>query len=340
MADIFATLGPACMEAETLSAMVQAGMTGLRLNLNHRQLKQSLPQIEAARSAACCLHKPLKLLVDLQGQSLRIGLLPAPVQLQAGETVIFGQNGIPVPKEIYDMAGPGSCFWLSDGRIRVRVDKKEAALLVCSVLQGGLLESRKSIAPENTSVQLPALTAADRECIATMRDTGVDAVMVPFVTERRQLTKIREALDTARCEGTKLWAKVENRAGVENIKEWIDLADYVVIARGDLGNAYPLEHIPVLQAEIGSLCRQKGKPFTVATGLMHSMLQSRTPTRADVSDVFHAVTDGAEGVMLTDETAVGAYPAEAVSFTARAVREAELFCVNRAKTLSFEGKMY
>ena len=191
-----------------------------------------------------------------------------------------------------------------------------------TVLRGGMLASRKSIALPGLDLHLPPLTAADRDNLALAREYGVTGVMQPFVRCRADLQALREALDENGGTEIRIFAKIENREGVAHLEELLPAADEIVIARGDLGNSGPLWELPALQKTIAAACRSAGKPFMVVTQMLASMERSPVPTRAEVSDIFNAVLDGAASVMLTGETAVGAYPVDAIRYLAQTVREA------------------
>ncbi len=320
MVDIYGTLGPACASADTLEAMLRQGMTGVRLNLSHVTLPEAAPMVEALHEAGRRCGCAPKLLIDMQGPELRICSLPAPIELREGETVPLSF----VPAPIRETIGAGQEILLDDGKLLLRaVDGEKAA-----VLRGGLLASRKSIALPGLDLHLPPLTAADRDNLALARACGVTGVMQPFVRCRADLEALREALDENGGAEIRIFAKIENREGVAHLEELLPAADEIVIARGDLGNSGPLWELPALQKTIAAVCRSAKKPFMVVTQMLASMERSPVPTRAEVSDIFNAVLDGAASVMLTGETAVGAHPVAAIRYLVQTVREAENY-VNR-----------
>ena len=325
MTDVFATLGPACASSAVLKDMLAAGMTGLRLNLNHGRLSETMPLLLEVREAARLFNSKLQILLDLQGRSLRIGTLPAPVLLREGETILLGKGGIPVPAYLFDRNIEPSGFSLSDGRIKLETVQKRSDTYLCRVVTGGILESRKGMTVAGQKTALPALTETDKESLSLALEAGVTAVMIPFVSDTEQITSVRKALSDLGCESIKIWAKLENKEGLSGLKEWLPEADICVIARGDLGNSFPMEQIPPLQKYIASACRAGGKPFVIATGLLRSLMYETQPSRADISDIFNAVLDGAEGLMLTDETALGARPAASIRYLSNTVRMAEQY---------------
>ena len=320
MTEIYGTLGPACADAETLAAMLERGMTGVRLNLSHITLPEAGGMLEALHEAAARTGVTPKLLIDLQGPELRLGALPRPKTLREGETLTPGAE-LPLPEEVRAALTPGQELLLDDGKLLLRCESADRL----RVLRGGVLHSRKSVALPGKDVRLPALTESDRQNIAAARDCGVTGVMQPFVRSREDLLAVRAALDAAGGEDIRLFAKIESREGAARLPELLEAADEIVIARGDLGNAVPLWELPGLQKAIAAACRAAGRPFMVVTQMLASMEHSAVPTRAEVSDIFNAVLDGAASVMVTGETAAGDYPAEAIAYLTRTAREAERY---------------
>ena len=292
MVEVYGTLGPACAEGEILREMFRSGMTGMRLNLSHVSLPAATKQIEVLHSAAASCGVKAKLLIDMQGPELRIGALPAPLLLTEGDTVRLGDGGIPVPAAVLRALSPGQELLLDDGRLLLRVSEGgERSRAI--VERGGLLKSRKSIALPGVTVRLPALTDSDLANIALAAEYGVSGVMQPFVRGAEDLKAVRTALDAAGGTEIRLFAKIESREGVERLDSLMDGADEIVIARGDLGNAMPLWELPAAQKQIAAACSRAGKPFMVVTQMLSSMEQNPVPTRAEVSDIFNAVLDGA-----------------------------------------------
>lgn len=318
MLDIYGTLGPRCSDRETLAAMFSAGMSGVRLNLSHVTLPHAAAQIENLHAAASDAGKRAQLLIDMQGPELRIGVLDAPMTLEEGVLVNLGPSGIPVPALILPALTPGQQLLLDDGKLLLETVSSSLA----RVLRGGVLQSRKSIALPGVKLRPPTMTETDLENIRLAKAYGVTAVMQPFVRDRQDLEAVRAALDASGGRDIRLFAKLENMEGVRNLPELVDACDEIVIARGDLGNAMPLWELPRVQKEIASVCRKAGRPFMVVTQMLASMEHSPVPTRAEVSDIFNAVLDGAASVMVTGETAVGAYPVEVIRYLANTAREA------------------
>lgn len=321
--EIYGTFGPACTDLPVLTGMFRAGMCGLRLNLSHRSLAQSGEWLELARRAAAACGTVPRILMDLQGPELRVGSEGLPVELKEGETLPL--SALCLPPALLERLWPGQELLLDDGKLQVYVTEGEA----CRVVRGGTLLPRKSVAAPGLDIALPALTEEDLENLRLAPQMGVTGVMQSFVRGREDLLALRQALADRGGEHIRIYAKVENRQGLQTLPEWIDLADCVVIARGDLGNAMPLWQLPAAQKIVSALCRAKGKPFLVVTQLLASMEHRAVPTRAEVSDIFNAVLDGASALMLTGETAAGDYPAEAMTYLCNTAREALRFLQER-----------
>ena len=325
MTDIYGTLGPSCADRDTLIAMLDAGMTGIRLNLSHSTLEESSGMLNTLYQATEESGTGCRLLIDLQGPELRIGRLDAPMTLTAGGHITLGAGGIPVAENILGSIHIGDTVLLDDGKIALEICSGGESSCEAAVIRGGLLQNRKSISVEGLEIESPTLTAEDLKNISEAGRYRVSAVMQPFVRGADDLRTVRKALDDAGCQDIQIFAKIENRTGVGKIDEIIPCADMIVIARGDLGNAVSLPALPAVQKQISGKCRAAGVPFMVVTQMLASMQHSPVPTRAEVSDIFNAVCDGASALMLTNETAAGEYPAEAVKYMYMTASSAESF---------------
>ena len=347
--EYYGTLGPSCVNKNTLVEMFEKGMTGIRLNLSHKSLAGSSAWIETYKKAAKeAGRKDADLLIDLIGPEIRIGDLKEILDLKEGEIVslntkeesidpdspnnlLMEERMIPVPTFVEDYLVPSQRLFLDDGKIELEVlegvlcepetDEPETNELdwmerkvgvFCKVLRGGKLTSRKSLALPGCTIKNPPLTEQDHENLKNAAAYGVTAVMQPFVRGKEDLIALKEALESYGAGHIRIFAKIENMEGVEKLEELMPYCDTIVIARGDLGNAMPLSHLPVVQNRISEICKKNGKPFMVVTQMLNSMMDSAVPTRAEVNDIFHAVKDGASSVMLTGETAAGKYPVEAM----------------------------
>lgn len=315
--EYYGTIGPACADLSILQKMVDAGMTGIRMNLSHGSLAQHADWLDLIHRAGI-----RELLIDLQGPELRTGRLSEPVFLKAGGPLLLGQEGIGCPASLVEAVAPGQELLLDDGKLLARVDTISHGTLSCTVLRGGLLESRKSIAAPGVTVPSPTLTAEDLANLEMAAACGVTGVMLPFVRGKEDLLALRHALQQAGGDTIRIFAKIENLAGVAALPELLPLADQIVIARGDLGNALPLWELPACQKRLAAACREAGVPFMVVTQMLDSMCARAVPTRAEVCDIYNAVLDGASSLMLTGETAAGRYPVEAISYLVKTARTA------------------
>ena len=348
---IFATMGPACGTESIIKEMIAAGMTGMRLNLSHTTLPASKDYIKAYHNAAVSSGVSPQILIDMQGPELRVGDLSEPVELEENAIIRFcsreeafvpktegPETIIPVPLPVLQTLLMGDEVLLDDGKILVKAvseeyigvsigegkeNNQEELVKVCvdlQVLRGGVLRSHKSIKIVDKDVDMPVLTAHDIANIKLAREYGVTALMQPFVRSGEDLQKVRQVLAENDAEDLKIFAKIENCTGVANMDSIIPEADVIVIARGDLGNDMPLWELPKVQKDIETACKKYNKPYIVVTQMLASMEHSPVPTRAEVSDIFHAVYHGAWGVMVTGETAVGEYPVEVIRYLANTAK--------------------
>ncbi len=329
MVQIYGTLGPSCSDTDTIEAMFRAGMTGMRLNLSHVSLRDSRDRIRVFHEAADrCGIRP-RLLVDMQGPELRIGRLAEPCDLRESGETWLGREGIPVPSQVLEALKEGHQILLDDGRILLEVLETGRDRVRTRILRGGLLSSRKSIAVIGLDLHLPAMTEADIANIRDAEEFGVTGIMQPFVRSREDLLEVRRQLKAGGAGNLTLVAKIENLQGVRSLPNLLPVTDEICIARGDLGNAMDLWDLPAAQKKIAAACRAAGVPFMVATQMLTSMEKSAVPTRAEVSDIFNTVLDGAAGVMITGESAVGRYPVEAIRYLANTARAGEAWRTRR-----------
>lgn len=329
--EYYGTLGPACCKTEILKEMLENGMTGIRLNLSHKSLKESEAWIQNYFSAADTMHCSPEFMIDLMGPELRIGQLEEDIELRIGEKIVLGEEGIPVPKEIFLQLTSGQTVLLDDGKIQIEArEKVSEEAWTFEIVRGGTLTSKKSIALPGCQVESPTLTKQDIANLMQAKEYGVTDVMLPFVRGKKDLICLREALNEYDCSDIRIFAKIENLDGIRHLEELLDYCDYIVIARGDLGNAIPLPKLPCAQDYIADICRKNKKKFLVVTQMLNSMIQNPSPTRAEVSDIYQAIKQGASAVMLTGETAQGKYPAEAMKTLWETGKAAEEY-LNRYK---------
>lgn len=314
---IFGTFGPCSHTKEQLIGLIQAGMTGIRLNLSHSSLSQARSWIESLRFAEKETQKKVELLIDMKGPELRVGILNEPKHLLCGD-IIKLPTEIPVPSIVVENGQKGDRLLIDDGKILAEVKKNTGDYLECEIILGGKLFSNKSIAIEHKELLQAPISQEDIENIQKIKEFGVDSVMQPFVKDAKDLIALRKVFDEYNVH-PRIYAKIESESGFSNLRSLFPYCDEIVIARGDLGNAVGIERLPIVQHEIETLCKKEGKPYMVVTQMLDSMVERAVPTRAEANDVFHAVYDGASSIMLTGEVANGKYPLRAMQVFANIV---------------------
>jgi len=324
---IYGTLGPACKKQEVLEQMFLNGLTGMRLNLSHTGLRESEEIVSNFRNAASAVGIVPQLLIDMQGPELRVGNLIEAIVLSNDREIWLTaadlkmdlaeeDQKIPVPAEVIQTLNVQDEVLLDDGKLLVKVKEVYELSALCQVIRGGKLTGHKSVKIIGKQVEMPVLTAHDLENIRLAKEYGVTGLMQPFVRSGKDLALVRRMLADNQAENVKIFAKIENRAALTELDSIIRESDVIIIARGDLGNDMDLWELPAVQKDIEAACIKANKPFIVVTQMLASMEENPVPTRAEVSDIFNAVADGAYGVMITGESAVGKYPVEAVRYLA------------------------
>lgn len=328
---IIATIGPASNDRRTIESLIKAGMSIARLNFSHGTFEEHKKVIKRIREASKKLGRRVALLGDLPGVKIRVGkLLGGKIELRRNQTVtlttedVEGMEGI-IPVEFKDfpkLVSPGDIIYLSDGFIVLKVVKVTEKEVVCKVIVGGTLYSHKGINVPNARIPLEAVTERDFEILESMIENDVDIAGISFVGSAYDVLKVRRFIKE---HNARLFvvAKIERPDAVRNFDEILSAADGVMIARGDLGVEMPIEKLPILQKKLIEKAVMAGKPAIVATQMLESMTTEKLPTRAEVTDVANAILDGADAVMLSEETAVGKYPVDAVRMMARIARATE-----------------
>ncbi len=329
---IVCTIGPASEKPAILEAMIKAGLKVARLNLSHGSQENHQVLIKRIRAVADKLGEPVAILADLQGPRLRVGELPNKgINLKAGESVVLDAaledyQGGKIPVCYPDLAKclkEGARILLNDGRLELIVQKIRGNLVEAKVKTGGLLTSDKGINLPDTTLNIGALTDKDKADLKFVLAAGVDLVALSFVKSARDILDLRYLIKEDSKETVRIIAKIEKHEAIKNIDEIIEAADGVMVARGDLGLEMPAEDVPLWQKQIIGKCLAKAKPVIVATQMLDSMTREPRPTRAEVSDVANAVIDHADAVMLSNETAAGEYPVEAVATMAKIISRTE-----------------
>ena len=319
---IVATMGPASNTEERLEALIQGGMNVARLNFSHGEHAIHGQTIASVRTVDEKLGTHTALLADLQGPKLRIGELEGgQIDLVKGEELLIrtgketGTLGVVYTNymQFARDVKAGEPVLMDDGKLELRVLETDGKGEVrCEVVHGGVLKPRKGINLPSTAISLPCITEKDAVDLAYALEQDVDWIGLSFVRNAQDIVELRERIE-AEGKHTRIIAKIEKPEALEDLEGILEETDAVMIARGDLGVEIPKQEVPLVQKDIIQRCMHMGKPVIVATQMMESMIEASVPTRAEVNDVANAVLDGADAVMLSAETSVGAYPVEAVT---------------------------
>ncbi len=328
---IICTIGPASDSEKTLREMILNGMNVARLNFSHGSYEEHTERILRIRKVSGELKRPVAVLQDLQGPKIRIGHIPDPgMLLKSGQGVVLTSNPVPaaadeIPvmhKKLPRDVKPRDRILLADGLLELMVDKIEDKRIYCTVVTGGLLTSNKGINLPTGSIKLSSTTKKDMEDLAFGLRQNVDYVALSFVRTARDIFRIKEFIKKQKKQ-TPVIAKIEKHEALDHIDKIMAASDGIMVARGDLGVEIPLENVPGIQKMLVKKANALGKPVIIATQMLRSMVDSPRPTRAEATDVANAVLDGADAVMLSEETAVGNYPVKAVKYMRRIARRAE-----------------
>ncbi len=315
---ILATLGPASSNEAMIARLFEAGADVFRINMSHSTHEEAEALHRAIRHVEETHGRPIGILADLQGPKLRIGEIEGGrVTVPEGAVFRFDREDKPGTVErvrlphppVFEAVEPGHMLVLDDGRLRMRVTANTGDVITADVVVGGPLSSRKGVSLPDTILPLSALTEKDRSDLAFALKLGVDWIALSFV---QRVDDVAEARKLARGRAA-IMAKIEKPSALAQLDEIIEMADGLMVARGDLGVELPVQKVPGLQKKITRKARRAGKPVVIATQMLESMITAPMPTRAEVSDVATAVFEGADAVMLSAESAVGQYPVEAVA---------------------------
>ncbi|MFN0132530.1 MAG: pyruvate kinase [Phycisphaerales bacterium] len=345
---ILATIGPASDSPTMVSRLIEAGVAAFRLNFSHGALADHARRLAVIRAEADRLHRVVAIVGDLCGPKIRLGRVDPPIVVETGQDValVGGESAAPgvltvTYLRLADEVRPGHRVLFADGAVRMlAVERREVAArpaLICRVTQGGPLSSGKGVNLPDSVLSVPAITERDWECVEWAVQHGLDYLALSFVRRADEVRELKHRLfgmcpvDRTQAESDgpstgsliQVIAKIEKPEAVAELERIIEAADAVMVARGDLGVEMDLAQVPVVQKRIVAMAADWGRPCIVATQMLESMIDSASPTRAEVSDVANAVFDGADAVMLSGETAVGKYPALAVDIMRRVIDAAE-----------------
>jgi pyruvate kinase len=336
---IVATIGPATQQPDVLRALIEAGATTLRLNFSHGTHEDHQRSIRLIRQTSFELNQPVGILQDLQGPKIRLGKFEqGSIVLKRDDPFILTSHIQPGTQEISSVTyqplaeevPEGANILLDDGKVEMKVEKvdKAAGELHCRVVVGGPLSNSKGVNFPGVYLSIKALTDKDRKDLMFGLDQGVDWVALSFVRNPQDILEIKELIASAGKE-VPVIAKIEKHEAIEQMEEILTLCNGVMVARGDLGVELPAEDVPILQKQLIRTANRIGIPVITATQMLDSMVNNPRPTRAEISDVANAILDGTDAVMLSNETAVGKYPVEAVATMARIATRIERDTITR-----------
>ncbi|MBI5728402.1 MAG: pyruvate kinase [Candidatus Magasanikbacteria bacterium] len=336
---IVCTIGPACESVETIAKMVKAGMNVARLNFSHGTYENHYQLLKNIRQVAKAADEPVAIMQDLQGPKIRVGILPPEgVVLKVGEMVAFdtavldhAEGVIPIDyAELHHYLKPGERLLLNDGRIETKVVRVSETRVNAEVIVGGVLTSHKGINVPDSTLTVRAMTEKDKEDLRFGVVHEVDYVALSFVRSpddildaRYLIKEYEEEMGLHPVQPIRIIAKIERHEAVENIEAILDVADGIMVARGDLGVETPAQEVPLVQKRLIDAALAAAKPVIVATQMLDSMQENPRPTRAEVSDVANAVIDHTDAVMLSNETATGKFPVETVTTMAEIIEKTE-----------------
>lgn len=329
---IICTLGPSVNSVEAISGLLRGGMNGARFNFSHGTHESHAETLGYFRQACADTGCIAAAILDTKGPEIRIrSFAEGKALLKEGERFTLRTDSVPGSAEEVSVTyenlnrelRPGCTVLIDDGLVKLTVEEIDGTKIRCRVITGGVLKNNKSINIPEIHIALPTLTDKDRDDLAFAVKNGFDYIAASFVRTAEDVRILRSTLDGFGGREIGIIAKIENQEGVDNMEEIIRLADGVMVARGDLGVEIPAERVPVVQKAMIRQARMAGKPVIIATQMLDSMIERPRPTRAEVSDVANAVYDKASCVMLSGETASGAYPQKSLEIMAAVLEEAE-----------------
>lgn len=329
---IVCTLGPASLDPEIMRKMLLAGMDVARVNFSHGTHEGHGKTIDQFRKVRDGLGKAAAIMLDTKGPEIRTGdFRDGKVQLKEGQKFTLTAKELDGDSEIcsitYKMlpkeVGQGDTILIDDGKIRLTVEKTTDTDILCVVENDGVVSNHKGINVPNVRLQMEYLSPVDRADILYGIEKDVDYIAASFIRKGQDVRDLREFIDSNGGKQIKIISKIENMEGIENFEEILELSDGIMVARGDMGVEVDYERLPGIQKRVIKRCQQSGKICITATQMLESMISCPVPTRAEITDVANAVFDGTSAVMLSGESAMGAYPVEAVETMAKIARQAE-----------------
>lgn len=330
---IVCTIGPASESLDMFKQLISAGMNVARLNFSHGDFEEHGNRIINVRQACKELNRTVAVLLDTKGPEIRTGKFKEePIHLVQDESIVLTTEEIlgdasrisvtyaNLPQDVHI----GSTILIDDGLIELKVEHVEGNEINCKIINGGSIKSRRGVNVPGVKISLPGITEKDAQDIVFGIEQGVDFIAASFVRKATDVLEIRQLLEKHNASHIQIISKIENREGVDNLNEILEVSDGLMVARGDLGVEIPVEDVPLVQKQMIKKCNIAGKPVITATQMLDSMQRNPRPTRAEASDVANAIFDGTDAIMLSGETAAGKYPTESVKMMARIAERTEV----------------
>lgn len=338
---IVCTIGPATDSGEMLEKLMDAGMNVARLNFSHGTHDEHQARIKLIRDISKKVNKYIGIMADTKGPEIRTGDFKDDKQFfSKGDYVkvvnqpILGTNKefYISSKEMFEDVKVGDFLLIDDGKIRLDILKNHGDYLECYVTNSGFIKSKKGVNIPNAKLSMPFISEKDDSDIRFAVRQGADLIALSFVRRKEDIVQVRQILKEENAEKVELIAKIENQEGVDNLKEIMEVADGIMVARGDLGVEVSTQFVPIYQKKIIKMANELGKPVITATHMLESMMSSPRPTRAEANDVANAILDGSDAIMLSGETAAGEYPIESV-------RTMDTIAIAIEETINYEEKL-
>lgn len=343
---IITSIGPASNKEEIFEEMVLNGADVARINFSHATKEEREKAVNTIKQVRKKLNKNIAILYDTKGPEFRNGNLEnGEIVLKEGKTikivkeeVLGNDERFSVNyKEVLDNLKVGNIILLENGLMKVEVIETHKDYINCKIIKGGILGNKKSLNVPGVKLNIPFISEVDYEDIVYACNNDADFIALSFVSTKEDILQVKEILKKENREDIKIISKIESMAGIENIEEILEESDGIMVARGDLGVEVPMTKLPIYQKMLIKKCREVGKVCVVATEMLESMKKNLRPTRAEVSDVFNAVLDGCDAVMLSGETTSGNYPVETVKYMSKICEEAEKYYDNEFKNKTKTG---
>lgn len=338
---IICTIGPSIDSVSTLTAMMKKGMNVVRLNFSHAVYDNAIKQIAKIRNASTMVNSNVAIMLDTKGPEIRTGCFEnGEASIKKGDIIrivpeeILGTNkefSITYPS-LYNDLNIGDAILVDDGNIKLTVTELRENVITCFVENDGILKNKKGINVPSTKLSMPFISEKDYNDIKFGCEHGVDLIALSFVRRAEDVLEVRKLLEEFGKPKMEIISKIENQEGIDNIDEILQVTDGIMVARGDLGVEVPAEKVPFYQKKLVAKANALGKPVIIATHMLESMIKNPRPTRAEASDVANAILDGCDAIMLSGESAIGAYPLESVEMMDRIALSSEL-TINYQKRL-------